>query len=206
MARFGLLMLNNGVWNNDTVMHDQAYLYDMTHPSQTLNNSYGYLWWLNSGPNYMIPGLQWTFNGNITPNAPTDMYAAMGKNGQLLNVVPSKNLIVVRMGDNPSNSLVPVTFQNDMWEKLNDVMCFTSLENEQEIQNVKIYPNPVNDWLYLKMQNQKDFSVQILDVSGRLIYNLRNINKIKTSQLSPGIYFLMLEQEKAFIVTKFVKE
>ncbi|MCC7467491.1 MAG: serine hydrolase, partial [Saprospiraceae bacterium] len=47
MARFGLLVLAKGVWNGDTLMHNQQYLYDMTHSSQNLNKSYGYLWWLN---------------------------------------------------------------------------------------------------------------------------------------------------------------
>ncbi len=35
MARFGLLTLANGVWNGDTLLHDQNYLYAMSHPSQT---------------------------------------------------------------------------------------------------------------------------------------------------------------------------
>lgn len=43
MARFGLLMLANGVWSGDTLLRNQQYLYDMVHPSQTLNRSYGYL-------------------------------------------------------------------------------------------------------------------------------------------------------------------
>jgi len=50
------------------------------------------------------------------------MYAAMGKNGQLINVVPSKNIVVIRMGDAPDNALVPFTFQNDLWAKLNTVI------------------------------------------------------------------------------------
>jgi hypothetical protein len=48
--------------------------------------------------------------------------AAMGKNGQLINIVPSLELVMIRMGDNPDNSLVPVSFQNDLWEKLNKVI------------------------------------------------------------------------------------
>jgi hypothetical protein len=46
------------------------------------------------------------------------MYAAMGKNGQYINVVPSQNIIMIRMGDNPDNSLVPYTYQNQIWERL----------------------------------------------------------------------------------------
>ena len=57
MARFGLLMLNKGVWNTDTVMHDTAYFNQMINTSQNLNLSYGYLWWLNGKASFMLPGL-----------------------------------------------------------------------------------------------------------------------------------------------------
>ena len=52
-----------------------------------------------------------------------DMFAAMGKNGQIINVVPSKNLVVIRMGDDTQDTgLVAFTFQNDLWAKLNAII------------------------------------------------------------------------------------
>lgn len=123
MARFGLLIMNRGMWNGVPILEDSAYVDAMTTPSQTLNPSYGYLWWLNGQETYLVPGLQFPFTGPLTPNAPDDMVAAMGKNGQLINVVPSLGLVVVRMGENPSQSLVPLIFQNEMWGYLSDIMC-----------------------------------------------------------------------------------
>jgi hypothetical protein len=70
----------------------------------------------------MVPGSQVVFPGEITSNAPDDMFAAMGKNGQLINVVPSKKLVMIRMGDVPDASLVPLTFQNEIWAKLNSII------------------------------------------------------------------------------------
>ncbi len=122
MARYGILVLNEGVWDDEVILDDKGYLNDMVNTSQDLNKSYGYLWWLNGQSSVMIPGLQATFNRSLTTTAPADMYAAMGKNGQLLNIVPSENLIVVRMGDNPDFSLVPVDYQEEIWEKLNAVI------------------------------------------------------------------------------------
>jgi hypothetical protein len=58
----------------------------------------------------------------MSENAPNDLFAGMGKNGQFVEVIPSMNLVVIRMGEAPDGSLVPITFHNEMWEKINLVM------------------------------------------------------------------------------------
>lgn len=122
MARFGLLMLNKGKWNNTEVLSDNDYYDEMVNPSQSLNPSYGYLWWLNGKQSIVFPGLPFSFNTSLSENAPNDLFAGMGKNGQFVEVVPSKNMVVVRMGEAPDGSLVPVTFHNEMWEKIDLVI------------------------------------------------------------------------------------
>ena len=121
MARFGLLLLKKGKWEQTQII-PESYLTLMTTSSQTFNPSYGYLTWLNGKPSYMVPGSQISFNGYLSPNAPNDMFAAMGKNGQIINIVPSQNIVVVRVGDVPDTSLVPFLFQDDLWKKLNAVI------------------------------------------------------------------------------------
>jgi len=121
MARFGLLLLNKGKWDQSPVI-PEAYVNLMTTSSQNLNPSYGYLTWLNGKSSYIIPNSQFVFSGSVSPNAPADMFAAMGKNGQIVNIVPSKNIVVIRMGDVPDTSLVPFLFQDDLWKKLNAVI------------------------------------------------------------------------------------
>jgi CubicO group peptidase (beta-lactamase class C family) len=121
MARYGLLLLNKGVWNGTSIIPD-SYFNLMKTTSQNFNLSYGYLTWLNGKASLMVPGSQFVFPTKLCTNAPDDMFAAMGKNGQLINVVPSKNLVVIRMGDVPDNSLVPLNFQNDLWGKLNAII------------------------------------------------------------------------------------
>jgi CubicO group peptidase (beta-lactamase class C family) len=118
-AKFGLLMLNQGTWNNDLVLSDKNYFNAMINSSQTLNSSYGYLTWLNGKSNIVYPGIPNQFNGLLSINAPSDLYAAMGKNGQFIDVVPSQQLVVVRFGESPDNSLVPVSYHNEMWAKIN---------------------------------------------------------------------------------------
>lgn len=119
MARYGLMILANGTWDGAPILGNESYFNAMTNTSQELNPSYGYLWWLNGKGSFIPPGLSFNINADITPKAPDEMFAAMGRNGQLINIVPSQQLVVVRMGDDPDTSLVPFTFQDLMWEKLN---------------------------------------------------------------------------------------
>ncbi len=119
MARFGLLALNKGTWDDTTVLSDSEYFEEMTNTSQDLNLSYGYLWWLNGKSSSMVPGLPFTLNTPLSEHAPSDLFAGMGKNGQYVEVIPNKNMVVVRMGEAPDGSLVPLLFHDEMWEKIN---------------------------------------------------------------------------------------
>ncbi|WP_242692254.1 serine hydrolase domain-containing protein [Aridibaculum aurantiacum] len=125
MARFGLLMLNKGKWNSTSIFSDTTYFNNLVNSSQTLNPSYGYLTWLNGKGSYMMPTLQFSFNGNLVPNAPTDMYAALGKNDQKLYVVPSQQLVIIRMGESAGNSMLAAsTFDNELWGKLKTLLKY----------------------------------------------------------------------------------
>lgn len=119
MARFGLLILAGGNWDGTPILENDTFYNEMINSSQALNPSYGYLWWLNGKGAFIPPGIATSIPSDITPNAPSDMFAAMGANGQLINIVPSQNLIIIRMGDDPDTSLVPYTFQDDLWAELN---------------------------------------------------------------------------------------
>ena len=116
MARFGLLLLSKGKWNESFILEDDNYYTNQTNSSQELNSSYGYLTWLNGKNSYKLPQTQITFNGPLIPNAPLDTFAALGKNDQKLYVVPSQNLVVVRMGESAGNAqLAASSFDNELW-------------------------------------------------------------------------------------------
>ncbi|WP_111565936.1 serine hydrolase domain-containing protein [Flavobacterium aquaticum] len=124
MARFGLLAMNKGKWNNEQIIN-QTYFNESISTSQNINPSYGYLWWLNGKFNFMLPGGQTSYTGSIVPNAPAEMYAAMGAADQRIYVVPSKKIVIVRMGEasNPANPSFAVSgFDNELWEKINAVI------------------------------------------------------------------------------------
>jgi CubicO group peptidase (beta-lactamase class C family) len=122
MARFGLLMLNKGIWDETPILSDGNYFNAMTDSSQNLNPSYGYLWWLNGKDSIIFPSLDFSFEMQLANEAPSDLVAGMGKNGQFVEFVPSKNIVVIRMGETPDGALVPIAFHNEMWEKISDLI------------------------------------------------------------------------------------
>lgn len=122
MARFGSLILMRGNWNGSQIINS-SYLDEANTTSQTINLAYGYLWWLNGKSSYHLPQSQLQINGNLIPNAPSDMYCALGKNDQKLYIVPSRKLVIVRMGDSADGSNFALsTFDNDLWQKINAVI------------------------------------------------------------------------------------
>lgn len=118
MARFGLMIYAKGTWENTQVV-PEIYLNEATNTSQDINKAYGYLWWLNGKSSYHLPGSQLQINDTLIPNAPADMYAALGKNDQKIYVVPSKKLVIIRMGDKGDGSNFALSnFDNDLWGKI----------------------------------------------------------------------------------------
>jgi CubicO group peptidase (beta-lactamase class C family) len=121
MARFGLLISAKGKWGNTQIVSEN-FLNEANNTSQNINEAYGYLWWLNGKSSYHLPGLQFEFDGTLIPNAPADMYAALGKNDQKIYIVPSKKLVIVRMGEvaNPENPTFGLSgFDDELWGKIN---------------------------------------------------------------------------------------
>jgi CubicO group peptidase (beta-lactamase class C family) len=122
MARFGLLVYAKGKWEDDIIV-SESFLNEATNTSQNINEAYGYLWWLNGKSSFHLPQSQLEFPGKLIPNAPDDMYAALGKNDQKIYVVPSKKLVVIRMGNAADDENFALsTFDNDLWEKINAVI------------------------------------------------------------------------------------
>ena len=199
MARYGSLILNNGNWNGNQLMTDTAYFNQMINTSQNLNLSYGYLWWLNGKSSYMLPGSQFVFPGSMTPNAPADMIAALGKNGQMLNIVPSQNLIWLRLGNEPNAGFVPNFFNDTIWQKLNAAMCqLTAVDQPQWLLPFSVFPNPVSAGVDVVIQSGFTGRCVLTDMTGRVIRKFdlyTGENKITLDGLQPGAFLLQVESD-----------
>ncbi len=205
MARFGLLILANGRWNNTTVLGDMDYLTAMHTPSQTLNNSYGYLWWLNGQPSYMLPRVQFQFPGPLVPAAPADMFAALGKDDQKVYVVPSQGLVVVRLGlDAGESPLASSSFDGLLWQRISALPCVSSTTSAPATIDVRVGPNPTSGWLTLETTAPFDFW-QLLDVQGRtLLHQPAHIRQMNTAGLKPGTYLLRINRDGQTIAIRKV--
>lgn len=118
MARFGLLILNKGKWDNQQILNE-SYWNEATTTSQNINLAYGYLWWLNGKTSYHLPQSQYQFSGSIIPSAPSDMYMALGKNDQKIYIIPSKKMVIIRMGDAADSSNMALSdFDEVLWQKI----------------------------------------------------------------------------------------
>ena len=82
-ARFGLLYYNDGVWKGDTILPKGWVAYSRT-PAPASKGEYGAQFWLN--------------RSKKIPDAPEDMFSCNGHRGQRVFIIPSRNLVVVRLG------------------------------------------------------------------------------------------------------------
>lgn len=205
-ARFGLLVLANGQWEDTAVYTADEYMQNMSQSSQLLNPAYGYLWWLNGKENYLLPGISLSFNGSIVPSAPNDMFAAMGKNDQRIYISPSENLVVVRLGnaaDELATALSP--FDEDLWQKINAIDCLVSNTETAIEENVMIFPNPTNGRLAITGSSIKE--VLLFNSQGNHLAQFFD-KTIDLQPFPPGIYFLKIigrsgwEQWKRVVVAE----
>ena len=82
-AKFGLLYLHKGNWNGEQLF-DESWAKYVATPTNTSNGQYGAHFWLNAG--------------GVYPDVPRDMYRCSGFQGQMVFIIPSLDLVVVRMG------------------------------------------------------------------------------------------------------------
>jgi CubicO group peptidase (beta-lactamase class C family) len=111
-AKFGQIVLDRGRAADGKRIVSAAQLNAMFSPSAT-NPAYGRLWWLN-GSAYTIKPLATRIVGPLIPAAPADLVAALGALDRKLYIVPSKKLLVVRMGATAGDK----DFDQQLWVRL----------------------------------------------------------------------------------------
>ncbi|MGQ8338143.1 serine hydrolase domain-containing protein [Sunxiuqinia sp. A32] len=82
-ARFGMLYLNNGIWEGEQIL-PEGWVEYTTQIAKGSKGQYGAFFWLNR-------------SGDL-PDAPEDTFLCRGHDGQFIVIIPSKDLVIVRTG------------------------------------------------------------------------------------------------------------
>tara|TARA_B100000900_G_C20513772_1_gene689145 strand:+ start:172 stop:1239 length:1068 start_codon:yes stop_codon:yes gene_type:complete len=85
-GRFGLLFLNNGIWNGKRIISEEWIEKSIT-PSK-INPEYGYMWWINSKQGEKYHTADWK-------NIPTNIFYGSGFGGNKVIIIPDENMVVV---------------------------------------------------------------------------------------------------------------
>jgi len=92
-AKFGLLYLQNGIFNNKQILPEGWVAYSSKRNEVSKHGAYAAHFWKNATEPTT------TFENNqYWPTLPEDLFYASGYEGQNIVIIPSKELVVVRLG------------------------------------------------------------------------------------------------------------
>jgi len=92
-AKFGYLYLRDGVWDGERIVPEGWVGFGRTPGPARNTDTYGAHWWLTPAHGPGIPA-----RSLITDTAMADAFSAQGHEGQIIVIVPSKDLVMVRLG------------------------------------------------------------------------------------------------------------
>ncbi len=165
LAKFGYLFLRQGRWEDRQVV-SADYVDRATRPSQALNPFYGYLWWLNTA-------------GLAMPDVPADAYAAMGFQEKRIYVVPSLDLVAVRLGD-PAPAWDDNAFLGRVCAAVTGKIApraevaAAKVRTPEGVELIGAVPNPFNPRtrIAFNLQQAAPVSLEVFDVRGRRVATL----------------------------------
>lgn len=114
-ARFGLLYLNDGLWNGERILPEGWVEYTTTPAPAAERGEYGAQFWLNAG----APGNE---SNRYFPELPTDLFWADGYEGQNVFILPSKKLVAVKLSLSTGDYLDDTAFLKGIIEALPEKM------------------------------------------------------------------------------------
>jgi CubicO group peptidase (beta-lactamase class C family) len=97
-ARFGLLFLNDGMWGSERILPEGWVEFTSTPAVGAPKGEYGAQFWLNAGS-------KGNPENRMYPDVPTDLFWADGYEGQNVFIIPSENLVIVKLSQSSGNYL-----------------------------------------------------------------------------------------------------
>lgn len=110
-GRFGLLFLNDGMFNGERILPEGWSEYSSTPCEGADMGQYGAQFWLNAGSKTDVVKRYY-------PDVPADLFWADGYEGQNVFILPSKDLVVVKLSQSSGNYLDDNKFLADIIKAL----------------------------------------------------------------------------------------
>jgi len=140
---------------------------------------------------------EWQFPGGI-PNISTD---SMPQNICYESLGTYSVTLIVSDSSGCSDTIIKTNY---ITVQQSTGILNTEVSNNQ----IKIYPNPIKDFLFVEFENDKMINIKIYNIFGILVYinkDFANINnKIDLSVLPSGIYLLKFQTNNEVITKKII--
>ncbi|MDG4716635.1 endonuclease [Winogradskyella marincola] len=136
-------------------------------------------------------------NGNIVGTIP---YSDTQQTTTISNINIEGN-VTVEISDNDSGD-ARVGIDDLSWT------CYSSLSiNENDLDRLTIYPNPVGSYLNVNLKNPQATTIEIFDVLGKRVYKnqLSSTKRLNLESLKTGVYIIKFTQNNKTISKKLIK-
>lgn len=125
--------------------------------------------------------------------------------GNYMTPTEMKNLLVATatpQGGNITQKIGPLPNVRAAIENLNETLKITDIVQPLE---VKIYPNPANQILYISSAENNMLNYEVYNIIGQRILSGKTKDQIRVSDLAKGNYFIKITDGKRIVVEKFIK-
>jgi hypothetical protein len=159
-------------------------------------------------PNASNPAFPWV---SISPAFPTnDTFISSNTwRNYTYTLPPAAKKANLKIKISPNNALRPLSNNGQFFTSIDDIKTDNALSNNDfEIKNVKIYPNPANTFFTIDLGNEiyTDNVINIYNVIGQEVYSNKIINSvfdINKTWNGEGVYFLkILNKNGEILISK----
>jgi hypothetical protein len=145
------------------------------------------------------------FNSSLSYSCASNIVATSGSLTPFTSPVNTPTLLTITSSTIPAYNAVSAA----VGFSVNTNYCLVMNANDlkEAADQIEVYPNPgVNTINIVTGENRSVLFVEMYDVSGRKIKNLQKEGAIDVSDLSTGVYFLVVKTEAGTFRKKFVKQ
>jgi hypothetical protein len=166
---------------------------------------------------YPVQNLQLTEDNNTISWEAPEKNTPVGYNVYINNELVAENTkelsYTIENADGVYGIEVVAVYENNITSigAVKQIKSEVSIKDIETNDNVNVYPNPVNDILYIETQTlTQTLTIEIYDVYGRLqdyeTTRLQGNVAIDVADLKSGIYFVKINTEKGNIVKRIIKQ